>query len=199
MSAEFRRHGLDADLGGTRPDDDRAGPRPLLWRHGPQEERRRHGDDELRHHLPRHRDLRGLHLQHVVHAGHAVHRRAQSRLPAGHLERHLQRHRQSQSAGADDPRDRLFDVPAHLRDHHARAHRRLLRRTHEVLGDAVVHRPVGDLRLRAGRALGVGTGWLPQQRQQRRLCEGARLRRRHRRARQFRRRRLDVRVDAGQA
>ena len=52
LHAERRRHGLDADLGGARADDDDPGPRPLLRRHGAQEERRRHGDDQLRHHLP---------------------------------------------------------------------------------------------------------------------------------------------------
>ena len=70
--------------------------------------------------------------------------------------------------GADHPRDRLHLLPADLRDHHAGADRRRLRRAHEVLGDAVVHRPVGDLRLFAGRALGVGTGRLPVARQLRR-------------------------------
>jgi len=66
--------------------------------------------------------------------------------------------RQSQSAGADDTRDRLFDVPVDLRDHHRGTHCRLVRGAHEILGDAVVHRTMGDLRLFAGRALGLGTG-----------------------------------------
>ena len=43
----------------------------------------------------------------------------------------------------------------------------VVRRAHEVLGDALVHRPVGDLRLFADRALGVGTGRHLQQRQSR--------------------------------
>ena len=38
------------------------------------------------------------------------------------------------------------------------ADRRLVRGAHEVLGHAVVHRPVGDLRLFADRPLGLGTG-----------------------------------------
>ena len=79
------------------------------------------------------------------------------------------------------------------------ADRRRLRRAHEVLGDAVVHRPLGDLRLCADRALGVGAGRLPQQQQRRRLGQGAGLRRRHGGARQCRRRRADVRADARQA
>ena len=62
----------------------------------------------------------------------------------------------------DDPRDRLHLLPADVRDHHAGADRRRVRRAHEVLGDALVHRPVGDLRLRADRALGLGTGRLPR-------------------------------------
>ena len=107
-------------------------------------------------------------------------------------QRHRQGHRQSQSAGADDPRNRLHLLPDDLRDHHAGADRRRLRRAHEVLGDAVVHRPVGDLRLRAGRPLGLGSGRLPRRRQLRRHDQGARLRRRHGRAHQLRRRRPDV-------
>jgi Amt family ammonium transporter len=50
--------------------------------------------------------------------------------------------------------------------HHAGADRRSLRRADEVLGDAVVHRAVGDPRLRADRPLGVGTGRIPQFHQQ---------------------------------
>ena len=67
-------------------------------------------------------------------------------------------HRQSQSARGDHPGDRLYLLPDDLRHHHAGADRRRLRRAHEILGHAVVHRAVGDLRLRAGRALGVGPG-----------------------------------------
>ena len=98
-----------------------------------------------------------VHLQPGVPLRHAVHRRARSRRPAGHPERHYERHRQPQSAGADDSRDRLFDVPADLRDHHRGADRGLVRGAHEVLGHAVVHRSVGDLRLFADRPLGLGT------------------------------------------
>ena len=134
-----------------------------------------------------------VHLQPGLHRRRAIHRRAQSRVPARHPERHLERHRQSESAGGDDPRDRLHLLPDDLRDHHAGADRRRLRRAHEVLGDAVVHRPVGDLRLCADRALGLGAGRLPVHRQLRRHGQGARLRRRHRRAHQRRRRRPDVR------
>ena len=37
----------------------------------------------------------------------------------------------------DDPRIRVHDVPAHVRDHHAGAHHRRVRGTHQVLVDAV--------------------------------------------------------------
>ncbi len=54
------------------------------------------------------------------------------------------------------PENRLPDVPGDLRHHHARDHRRRLRRAHEVLGHDVVHGAVALVRLRAGGALGVG-------------------------------------------
>ena len=199
LHTELRRHRLDAHLGGAGPDDDHSRPRPVLWRHGAQEERRRHRDDELRHHLPRHRHLDGLHLLDGVPRRHALHRRVRPRLPAGHPERHLQGHRQSQSARADHSGDGLYLLPDDLRDHHPGADRRRLRRAHEVLGDAVVHRTVGDLRLCADRALGVGTGRLHELRPTRRPRQGAGLRRRHGGARQCRRRRPDVRAHARQA
>ncbi len=101
--------------------------------------------------------LRGRHVLARLHRRNAVHRRPQPRVPARHPQRRQQRrHRQSEPARADDPRDRLHVLPDDLRDHHARADRRRLRGAHEVLGHAVVHRPVGDPRLRAGRALAVG-------------------------------------------
>jgi len=37
----------------------------------------------------------------------------------------------------------------------------------EVLGDVVVHRALGDFRLRADRALGLGTRWIPEQHKRR--------------------------------
>ena len=56
----------------------------------------------------------------------------------------------------DDPRDRLHDVPDDLRDHHAGADRRRLRRPHEVLGAVHLHDAVVAAGLLADRALGVG-------------------------------------------
>ena len=199
LLAQFRRYRLDADLDGHRADDDHPRPGLVLRRHGAQEERRRHGDDELRHHLPRQHSLAVLHLQSRLPRRDAVHRRARSRVPARHRQRHRQGHRQSQSAGADDPRDRLLDVPADLRDHHRGADRRFVRGAHEVLGHALVHRPVGDLRLFADRALGLGTGRHLQLHQRRGLVQGARFRRRHRGARQFGHRRPDGGAHARQA
>src|SRR6185312_7253760 len=108
MHAQFRRYRLDADLGRAGADDDHPGPRPLLRRHGAQEERRRHRDDQLRHHLPGHGAVGGVHLQHGVHRRHAVPRRVQPRLPAEYPERRRDRRGQSQSAGGDDPRDGLY-------------------------------------------------------------------------------------------
>ena len=123
---------------------------------------RRHRDDELRHHLPGHRRCSRSSTYSLAFTDRQrLHRRPQSSVPARHPERHLEGHRQSESAGGDDPRDRLHVLPDDLRDHHAGADRRRLRRAHEVLGDAVVHRPVGDLRLRADRALGLGRRRLP--------------------------------------
>ena len=55
----------------------------------------------------------------------------------------------------------VHDLPDDLRDHHPGADRRRLRRAHEVLGHAGLHRAVVAHRLRADRALGVGTGRLP--------------------------------------
>ncbi len=96
-------------------------------------------------------------------AGLAVHRRPRSRLLARHFERYLQGRRQSQSARADHPRNRLHMFPNDLRDHHAGADRGGVRRTHEVLGDVVVHRTLGDLRVRADRALGLGARRIHEQ------------------------------------
>ena len=197
MHTEFRRHRLDADLGRAGVDDDRAGARPVLWRHGAQEECRRHRNDELCRDLPRHHPVRGLHVQHGVSRRLTLHRRARPHVPQGHPERHRQgRHRQSQSAGRDHSGSRLHLLPDDVRHHYAGADRGRLCRAHEVLGHAVVHRAVGDLRLRADRALGLGTGRHLQLRQRCGLGESARLRRRHGRAYQRGRGGADVRHHA---
>ena len=120
------------------------------------------------------RGLRHRHLLNGVHLGHPVRRRTEPRIPPGYPQRHQQwRDRQSESAGADDPRDGLHVLPDDLRDHHARAHRRRLCGTHEILGDAVVHGSVGDFRLRPGRPLALGTGRHLQLEQRRGLGQGS--------------------------
>ena len=55
----------------------------------------------------------------------------------------------------DDPRDGLHDVPDDLRDHHAGADRRSVRRPYEVLGFVHLHDAVVLAGLFANRALGL--------------------------------------------
>mgnify|MGYP003694787193 CR=1 FL=1 len=90
-----------------------------------------------------------------------------------------------QRSGQDDPRIRSICASDDLCDHHPGADLRRLRRPHEVLGAAVVHRIMGCLRLCADRPLGVGSdGFLND-------AGVLDFRRRHGGARQFRRRRSD--------
>ncbi len=187
MHAELRRHRVDAHIRRAGPDDDDPGAGAVLRRHGAQEECRRHRDDELRRHLPGHDHFRGSDLQHGVPRRFTLYRRPRSHVPQGYPERHRPwRHRQSESAGRDDPGERLYLLPDDVCDHHAGADRGRLCRADEVLGDALVHRPVGHFRLCADRALGLGTGRHLLGRQRRRMGEGARFRRRHGRAYQCR-------------
>ena len=60
------------------------------------------------------------------------------------------------ASGDDDSRVGLHDVPDDVRDHHAGADLRRVRRPHEVLGDAVVHGAVVAAHLFADRAHDVG-------------------------------------------
>ncbi len=120
-------------------------------------------------------------------------------LPARYLERRLEQHRQSEPAGADDSGNGLYGVPDDLRDHHPGPHRRRLRRAHEILGHGHLHDAVGDLRLRADRALGLGSGWSSLQRQPESLGPRPRLRRRYGRSHQLRCCRFDVRPVPRQA
>ncbi len=101
--------------------------------------------------------------------------------------------RQRQRPREDHSRIGLYVLPDDLRDHHPGADLRRLRRSHEVLGDAVVHGGLERPRLFADRPLGLGPGRLSQR------CGRARLRRRHRRAHQCRRRRADLRPRPRQA
>ena len=103
VHTEFRRHRLDAHVGRIGADDDSPRPGPVLRRHGAQEERGRHGHDELRRHVSGHNPLCDHHLQSRLHAGFGIHRRNEQSLPAGHPERHLDRHRHAEWSGGDDP------------------------------------------------------------------------------------------------
>ena len=184
-----RRHRLDADLDRARPADDDPRPGALLRRHGAQEERARHGHAELRHHLP---------------GDGASGWSSATRWPSptaarcnayiGGLVRFFLNgmERRRRLAGTI-PESVFMMLPDDLRHHHPGADRRRLRRPHEVLGDAVVHGPVVDLRLQPDRPLGVG------RRLPRRRCGVARLRRRHGRAHQRRRRRPRLRPRPRQA
>ena len=64
----------------------------------------------------------------------------------------------------------VHDLPVHVRGDHAGAHRRRVRRAHEVLRLLRVHAPVGDAGLRSARALGVLTRRLARQARRARLC-----------------------------
>ena len=100
-----------------------------------------HADAVLHHHLHRHHRLDGGRLQPGLHQRQRLCRRP----VALHAERHRGQINKGVDTGfilgagtdgavtADDPRDRLHDVPDDLRDHHPGADRRRLRRPHEVL------------------------------------------------------------------
>ena len=108
----------------------------------------------------------------------------------GNLDRlFLQRHRHGHGAFGrqDHPGNAVHDVPDDLRDHHGRAGRGLGRGPHAVLRLRMVRDPLDVHRLCADRALGVGRR-LPDDR------GPARLRRRHGRASQRRRRRARRRL-----
>ena len=159
LEDQLGRHRLDADLRRARAVHDDPGPRALLRGHGAQEERARHGDAELRDLLSGDDSLDRRRLQHRVHAGRLVPRRLLARVPARHG---LHQGRQGDHAHREPPRHDdsgvgLLRVPADVRDHHAGAHHRRIRRPHEVLGDARVHGAVVADRLLAGRAHGLGT------------------------------------------
>src|SRR6266700_1980846 len=80
----------------------------------------------------------------------------------GHPERHRQgRYRQSQPTGRDHPGKRVYLLPDDVRHHYAGADCWRVRRAHEILGHALVHRAVGDFRLCADCALGLGTCRVP--------------------------------------
>ena len=154
-----RRHRLDDDVDGPRAADDASRPGAVLRRHGAQEEPAVDHGAEFRHRLPGDRAVGGDRLQPGIHRGLAVDRR--------HLALRARRPvlRQGwagvgEPPGADHPRIRVHDVPAHVRHHHAGADHRRVRRTHQVFLDAGVHGAVVAVRLRADGALGVVARWL---------------------------------------
>ena len=148
-AAELRRHRLDAGVDGAGPDDDRAGSGDVLRRHGPPEERAHDVHAGVRDLLPDHRRLDDHQLQPRVQRRRRLSGRPVAPVSARHGQGHAER---------DDPGERVHDLPDDLRDHHARADHRRLCGSHEVLGPAVVHGALGNLRLRADRTLGVGPG-----------------------------------------
>ena len=127
------------------------GLRALLRRHGAAEERARHADAVV-HPDGRHLGAVGaLRLQPRVRARPRRHRREPpvDRAVVGRrgAERGLRGH---------DPAPGLHGLPAHVRDHHAGAHHRHVRRADEVLGLPPLLAPLGHADLRPARALGVG-------------------------------------------
>ena len=203
LHAKLRRHRLDADVDGARAHDDRSPVSALFY--GGMVRKKNVGDTVMtsfaicclitvifacltysagvhdRADTLYRRDFSRLFLQGV---SSAISRRAsaiRTRSP-----------RRS-------PRPSTCLLPDDLRDHHPGTHRRRLRGTHEVLRDAVVHRHLGDRRLRAGRSrrLGFADGIFSAANVDAKgnftgSREGSRLRRRHGRPHQRRRCRSDV-------
>ena len=136
-------------------------------------------DAVLRRHRADHHPVGDLRLQPGVrHDGHGR-GRGQPALVLRWPGQGLHVHHQPRDAHRDDPGVGVRDLPAHVRDHHPGADRRRLRRAHEVLRDAAVHRALVHVRLPADGAHGVE--------RRRRADVGlgrARLRRRHGRAHQ---------------
>ena len=86
-----------------------------------------------------------------------VHRRRRHATYIGGLSQcDAQGHVGTDALSGHDPRVGVLDLPDDLRHHHAGAHRRRLRRPHEVLGAGAVHGAVVAHRLCPDRALGMG-------------------------------------------
>ena len=159
------RHGVhDGLCRAGHADDPR--PRPLLWRDGPPQERAGDVPAEL-HHARRGRLAVGpLRLQPRL--------RPRRRRQGPHRRPRLRRAqrgrpRPAPDLRADDPAPALHGLSAHVRRHHPRADLGGVRRADEVLVVPDVHTPLGDVRLRPRRALGLG------RRLDRRAARGARL------------------------
>ena len=132
-----------------------SGPRIVLWRPRPLQEHALGPDAGVLHGLHRRRPLGALRLQHRLHRRLRLLRRLLESLPvrrdAGLQSGHLQRRRQHL-------RTRLRLLPDDLCGHHPGAHRRRLRRTHEVFGGGAVHPAVGHADLFPDRAHGLVLG-----------------------------------------
>ena len=148
------RHGLR--LPGAAHD---AGPGVLLRRHEPEQERPEHDDDELQRHRRRQRPVGALRLRPDLRrgqgrAGRLLERPARAHRPDRRRDLRLgrpgRRHQHLRPA-----RPRLRRLPAHVRDHHGRAHQRRRRRPDAVRGLARLHRDLGDAGLLPRRALGL--------------------------------------------
>jgi hypothetical protein len=169
------RHGLRPGGRGPGALDD-AGPGVLLRRYGPPQEHPGNPHAVHDYHLPDRRAVGRVRLQPGVRAGQLFRGRPRVAGPGG------RRRGAVQGLRRNDPPRRVHDLPGDVRGHHAGAHSRGVRRTHEVLGIRYLRSPLGDARLRPRGTLGLG---------HRRLAEGAGragLRRRHGRAHQRRHR-----------
>ena len=146
----LRRHSVGARVFRTRSHDDRAGPRALLRRNGPEEERAHDDHAQLHLHGARFGTVGARRLQSRIRSGQG---RADRRAGVGRAARRRTRARRVR---ADHSASSLHDVPADVRDHHAGAHHRRVRRANEILGVHRVCARVDDTRVRSRRALGVG-------------------------------------------
>ena len=163
-----RRRAADAQQGRQRVDDRRhaardhdvdPGPRAVLRRPRPLEEHAVDPDAGVRDLLADRRAVGDLRLQHRVHRGQRLLRRARSVVPERHL--HDQGRRRIVRDGGDiqqgrrDSRVPVRRVPGDVRGNHGLPHRRRVRRAREVLGGAAVRGAVVHVRLPADRAHGL--------------------------------------------
>ncbi len=150
---EWRQYGLGSHLDGAGAVHDPAGSGAVLRRARAREEcaldphavlcDRLRSDDRLGRRRLQPRVRRRRHAERLVRG----------------LRQILSRRDRRRHAEGQHSRDRVRDVPDDLRDHHAGAGDRRLRRARALLRHAVVQRAVADLRLLPDRALGVGR-WL---------------------------------------
>ena len=154
--ARHRQHGVDAHRDGAGAPHDHARPRALLRRHGPREERAVGADAVLRGHGSASR-CSGCSTA-------TAWRSIPPGMAGGEVDLHSFYGGLGKAfmagVGLDSltgtiPESVFVDFPADLRDHHAGADRRRLRRAHEVLGAAALHRALVHLRLHRDDAHGL--------------------------------------------